>query len=377
MNVLYITLDPLISSSSASERNNSIIKGLIELNYCVDIVTIGEYLIPNSEKIRVFSLNRSETYDKITRHKSVKKIVRKVYYKFSLFDNTISLVNSKLPSILKDYYDHIISSSDPKTSHLLARKIIKRNNLKFGKWIQYWGDPLTGDISNKTIWPKQLIKLIERKIYSKSDNIVFVSPFTLLTQQSYHPKMSNRFHFVPIPYSYKKYTSMNQNENKYMRFGYFGSYYSNIRNLIPIYEAFCLIKTLSLKIAGNTDVVLKTTTNIDILDNQTKSELNRLEDETDVFICVLNKKGTQIPGKLYHYAGTSKPIIVVIDGDNKEEVKRYIESFNRFIICENTVDEILAVLSNIRINQKYEAVKSLERKNIAKMIIDSKNYDYK
>jgi len=377
MNILYITLDPLLSSSSASERNNLIIKGLVELDYSIDIITIGQNPYETNQKIKVFSLNRSDKYVVISRHTIIKKLIRNIYYKFSLFDNTISLKNAKVPSsFFNNHYDYIISSSDPKTSHILAKNIIEREHLSFSKWIQYWGDPLTGDISNKTIWPKKTIISIERKIYNNCTSIVFVSPFTLITQQNNHPKIVKRMQFVPVPHKYIKTFEHKENNGNILKFGYFGSYYSNIRNILPTYEAFINQKSNILKIAGNSNINLQSRVNIEILDNQPLSLLNKLEFETDVYICILNKKGTQIPGKLYHYAGTTKPIIVILDGDYKSEMRKYIESFNRFIVCDNTVEDIVSVLSEKTLHQKYEPTKKLDKKVIAEMILKSQSYRY-
>lgn len=64
-------------------------------------------------------------------------------------------------------------------------------------------------------------------------------------------------------------------------------------------------------------------------------ETEKYEEDADLLIVLLNKKGTQIPGKIYHYAGTNKPILIILDGDRKEEIKEYLSLFNRFYFCEN------------------------------------------
>jgi hypothetical protein len=377
MNILYITLDPLQSSSSASERNNQIIKALVDLDYSIDIITIGQNPYETNPKIKLFSLNRTEKYFAVSKHIIIKKMIKKIYYKFFLFDNTISLKNAKVPSsFFKKHYDYIISSSDPKTSHILTKNIIERERLSYSKWIQYWGDPLTGDISNNTIWPKKTIISIERKIYNHCTSIIFVSPFTLITQQNNHPKIIDRMHFVPVPHKHvKTFENYGNNEN-ILKFGYFGSYYSNIRNILPTYKAFINQKSSILNVAGNSNIKLESRVNIKILDNQPLAILSKLEFETDVYICILNKKGTQIPGKLYHYAGTTKPIIVIIDGKYKSQMRKYIESFNRFIVCDNTVSDIVSVLSEKNLYQKYEPTNKLDKKVIAEMILKSQSYVY-
>ncbi len=52
-------------------------------------------------------------------------------------------------------------------------------------------------------------------------------------------------------------------------------------------------------------------------------------------VCILNKSGTQIPGKLCNYAGTNKTILVLVDGDCGKEIQSYFKKFNIYIFVNN------------------------------------------
>ena len=83
----------------------------------------------------------------------------------------------------------VISTSDPKTSHLFVKKLIEEG-LKYGKWVQHWGDPLSGDITSSLIFPQSYIRKVEKNMISKADKIVYVSHFTAEMQKNNYPKFN-------------------------------------------------------------------------------------------------------------------------------------------------------------------------------------------
>ena len=128
---------------------------------------------------------------------------------------------------------------------------------------------------------------------------------------------------------------------------------------------------MQLNICGATDLKLESMNNIKILPRQNLSIIREYEKKSDVLICLCNKKGTQIPGKIYHYAATNKPILIILDGENKDKLKKYFESFNRFILCENNIESISNIINNIKnYKREYNQSEQLNAKNIAKKSID-------
>lgn len=89
---------------------------------------------------------------------------------------------------------------------------------------------------------------------------------------------------------------------------------------------------------------------------------------------MLNKKGTQIPGKVFHYAATNKPILLLIDGEYGEEIGQYFKQFSRFIICKNEVNDIKETLySMLSDRQRYYPCEEFNAANVAKELIKSIN----
>ena len=59
-----------------------------------------------------------------------------------------------------------------------------------------------------------------------------------------------------------------------------------------------------------------------------------------VFLC--NRRGGQIPGKIYQYSSTEKTILFILDGteEEKAEICRYFGQYHRYVFCENTEEDV-------------------------------------
>ena len=114
---------------------------------------------------------------------------------------------------------------------------------------------------------------------------------------------------------------------------------------------------VDLKIVGNSDLTLEKTSNIDIFP---RGDISVFEEVTDLFVCILNHSGTQIPGKLYHYAAYNKPVLVIEDGDYQAEMHDFIVSYNRYYTCKNDTEEIKVNIQKIICeDKKWEPCKSM------------------
>ncbi|WP_033542291.1 hypothetical protein [Planococcus sp. CAU13] len=362
------------------------IKGLKIDGHKIDVLTLpareNDEYYDNSNGIidcdRVIYTENNKIYNSLVESnqtmlgivkKTILPLLRKVYHSFSLFDNSINVAKNINKGLLKiDYYDLIISSSDPKSSHVAVSKLIEQG-LKYGEWVQYWGDPLTLDITNKTILPNAYIKKVEYRLLSQANRIIYVSPFTLKEQRKLFPELAERMKFVPIPYLDEKIYVINKINEESLKLGYFGDYKYEVRNLLPFYSA-CKNNNFSCVIAGNSNMELSSTKDIFVLPRINQSKVEQLEKECSILICVLNKTGTQIPGKLYHYAATNKPILVILDGDHVNEIVEYLNSFDRFYTCKNNEKSIVNTIKDILI-EKREYIPSPEFKPevIARKII--------
>lgn len=385
MKILILSLSPIESTNSATFRTKALAEGLSMLDHKVDYLTIpaGQYhAVTDSQEfgdnIKIIRTSSYAVYDSVVAGDKakwkLKKIIitllRKLYHSFMLYDHTYFIVkNIDVHLLSNTYYDLVISSSDPKSSHIAVKKLIKEG-LKYKKWIQYWGDPMAIDITNKSIHPRWYIKRKEYELLKDADRIIYVSPFTLKRQKEIFPKIADKMDFIPIPYFQKKLYP--KYDNKRFTIGYYGAYNSRIRNIIPLYNSCIQMSDkVHLDIIGDSDLELSATDNVSIFP---RGNISQYEEKADLLICMLNSRGTQIPGKVYHYAATNKPILILLDGDNKREMKEYLESFNRYIICDNDVDSIVSTIYHIMAKYKeYEPCRAFEPENVAKVLLNYSN----
>ena len=383
MRILFLVLSHINSNSSAMIRNRAIIHGLLENGYKVDVLTldsaISKYLNKENnlkhENLEFFTVNSPSIYKNLVTEKqtlvqNIKKnivlpILRYLFYKFSIYDNTILIAkNIKNQIILNRKYDVVISSSDPKTSHIAMKSLIT-NGLKYSKWIQYWGDPMAFDITKKSIYPTWYLKKLEEKFFNSADKIIYVSPLTLENQKKEFQKYSSKMSWLPIPYIKIKEYIVNEFTIKDVKIGYFGDYNSKVRNILPLYDC-CKNNNIMLVVTGESDLNLYNTDKIRLLPRQTTDVVEKLEEDIDILVCILNTSGTQIPGKIYHYAAANKPILIILDGEYKQEIFKYLNEYNRFVFCDNKVESIKESIKKICLEKvKYKPLDILNAKNIA------------
>ena len=133
MKVLFVTLFALETNTSVTKSNYGLIKGLRELDCSIDLLMpeINEsleyyddfYNLNNINIIRIKNNSMSQQIvsasKKITGWKTkTYNFLKKIYFKTQVFDRTKALIKkAKEIDVYKTYYDIVISTSDPKTSH--------------------------------------------------------------------------------------------------------------------------------------------------------------------------------------------------------------------------------------------------------------------
>ena len=146
--------------------------------------------------------------------------------------------------------------------------------------------------------------------------------------------------FIPLPYLQFSANDTISN-NAEISFGYFGDYYSHTRNLRPFYEAL-LTTGAKGNIFGDTNLKLKSTEKVKVSGRVTLDILEKVQNETSVLVHICNLRGGQIPGKIYHYSATAKPILFILDGSEEEQkiIRDFFSQYNRYYFCSNNIYEI-------------------------------------
>lgn len=380
MKVLFVTLFPLENNTSVTISNYGILRGLHQLGHDVTILmphaSDTDVSIPYD--LSMFRIVRIEgmPFDQLRKAPAKQtlwyKVKRKFRKHFEFLDFTRPYLKSvKSVSIQNEHFDLIISASDPKTSHVFVAKMIKQG-LSCDRWIQHWGDPMYGDITRSNSYPNWIIKCFERRIIKMADKVVYVSPFTADMLKMVHPQLSNRIDFVPLPCEEIIEEPVVRAESNVLKLAYLGDYSPLIRNILPLYEAVNNMDCVHLTIAGISSLKLENTDKTKVLPRIPQNECHQLELSSDVSVTVCNLRGTQIPGKVYYAAASQKHMLVILDGDEKDKLRTYVESFGRYIVCENTIESIQKALIELKANKnsaKYTVPKIFMPENNVSAIL--------
>ena len=316
--ILFISLRSFENSSSAMIRNKSMIIGFLKNGFSVDVLSTHKIVdaswYNNFGNIKWYFLDDSycQTSNTSKTNGKFKAFLYKIKKRLILYDSSKKYVDSEI-NINYDLYDYIVSSSDPKSSHLFVYKNRKKIKNLEEKWIQIWGDPFASDITEMHFIPI-LKKIEEKKLLRYSYKVFYVSPFTLEKQKKLYYKYANKMEYTLIPFlKEKKYDLSNINTKLLL---YAGDYYKDVRNILPIIEA---IKNtdFKLKIFGDSDMNIKSYLNVQRYSRQPSNIIEKAENEAGIFIFIANKRGDQIPGKIYQMMGTNKPILFIKDGNEE------------------------------------------------------------
>lgn len=391
MDILYITASCLTKNTSANMSHNSYLQGLIECGANVDVimakdswgekdnklpkfnsVTYYEYKsVSFADRLRsyfrrLFPIDSSrsnmhidkesgigDNNNNIPLHKkglTIRDFAKKLFYSFFTPDPIYPLNSIWLEKAVKfksrKYYDLVISNSSPAASHKLVTLLKGSRGIKYKKWIQIWEDPwffdLYGGHDNR-------IREEEHSLLLDAEKVYYVSPLTLYYQRSFFPDCAQKMDCIPLPYL--KFGKGDFRHTDEISFGYFGDYYSHTRDILPFYHALKMINVRGL-IYGDSDLTLKSTEHITISGRITLDILEKIQEQTSVLVHLCNLRGGQIPGKIYHYSATEKPILFILDGtdDEKSVLKDYFSKYNRYVFCDNSVDSIRDAMNDIICN---------------------------
>lgn len=363
MNILLVTLFSLERNTSVAISNLSITKGLLALGHRIT------WVMPNwaqCETLFDASMVRVIRIPGQDQKRNVGFIRNRIRSHFRFLDFTRPYLHQiKKTLVPEEYYDIVISTSDPKTSHVFTLHLLRRIN--YGRWIQHWGDPLFGDITRNLWWPKLYIRLYEWSILRKADRIIYVTPFTCDFQKEIHPKIAHKITFIPLPADMFETKSIQQTD--VLRIAYLGDYNPTFRNLRPLYDACANMDGVYLTIAGH-GPMFTARPNICILPRIPQSQALEIENEADVIICVCNLHGTQIPGKALYKASSDKHILIAIENNRHDEMRKYFESYNRFVVCDNTKESIGSAIQSLRSKtHNYATPEQLLPISVAKEIL--------
>ena len=270
---------------------------------------------------------------------------------YDVFENSFRRLSEQNLQELDDEYDYIVSSAEPRSSHKLAKKVIRLKGYQ-AKWIQYWGDPMSNDVASTKIFKGREAKE-ERRLIALSDYSIYTNPCAASYMKEKYPELSEKINWIPT--SDVKNAQVETYRGDTNKIGYFGDYRSAYRNLEPFYQA-CLENGFDATIIGDADKQLDPSETIKVYGRMTRAAVNKYEHDCGILIVLENISKTgvciQVPGKLYHYGLTNKYILVITESNN---IAAEYEKFNRYIFVPNDKEKIVSAIKGIQ-EGKYESL---------------------
>lgn len=402
MQILVITGCNLRFNFSAGLSHAAYIRGLIALGNEVDLLcysdedveidegielpnirnTFGYYSVSKYEKMAKKKHDAKEKNDSIKETKSAanlniktktlrkaKRIIRTVLY--GTYGTYKTWYNHAKRFCANIEYDIVISMSDPPISHKMADSLIKKHHIIAKRWIQLWEDPWALDLAHEDemkFYMKQ-----ESKLLDAGEEIVYVTPVTLLHQQELFSGNRDKMRWCPLA-AYYQAEIIDYSNYTINCYGYFGDYSPDIRNLEPFYNV-AVEKNLNVDICGSPSDLFSSKNNVKIYPRLPLGELKVHENKANVVICLFNLGGGQIPGKIYQLAATNKTILAILDGPEDEQkiIRDFFEKYNRFVFCQNNEQSISEAIYKIENNDlggiSNEPIDDFSVEKVAKMLL--------
>lgn len=244
-------------------------------------------------------------------------------------------------------YDVIISSSEPRVSHLIGYFLKKKSGVP---WIADYGDPWIYPVPtlSEPELKRGILKKMEAIILKSTDVItVAAEGIKRLYLEKYPFLDQEKIHVITQGFDPFMFSQVKKEVSSKFRIVYCGSFYKNLRDPMFFFEAIREIdeEDIEVIIAGRinefADILKKEGLCEKIkyrgfLDHK---ESLALQKSATVLLHIGNFTDVQIPGKIYEYFGAERPILCIkgIDRDlSAELVKRY----NKGIMADNKKEDI-------------------------------------
>lgn len=358
MKILYITSLYDLKNSSAAIRNNSLVKGLLELGHIVDVWTVrwpsdlqSDFFIKESNystitRFELSDISLNDSFKKSVRISNpfintIKKNIKKILF---FPDVCRSWKNVKVDENELLKYDLLISSSDMKSSHFLADKIKDINEQL--PWVQIWGDPWSTDV-NTPFYLKCISKYFEKRILRRGDLVFYVSLPTTKEMKILFPEFSDKINYVPRGY-YSSVANPAERISKDYHIVYTGALNEkrNIFNLAIVLDKYNKShdKKILIDVYGTFSDDLKTEMlkfeSLQLHKDVDYEKIPEIYSNSDALLYLSNGSSTtQIPGKLYDYFGTQKSVICLVY-DQNDEISKFLKTFSRCLLLENSISAI-------------------------------------
>lgn len=256
----------------------------------------------------------------------------------------------EIAEICRQSCDVLIAHANPPEALFFCRRLTRM--LPGVTYWQYWSDPFAyGGIRPGSLPAKRWIHyFLECTMLSWSDRVIYGTKTLAQVQKKLFPRFAEKMRYIDVPYSLSDEKVQKTNGEFQYFCGYFGLYASAYRNVFPLYQVVKKHLEWKMIIVGSGDPEIAATDNIELHQRVPQAEIEFFEQNAQVYVVVLNHTCFQIPGKVFYRTGSHSTILVVLDGDYKADIKKYLETFRRFEFCDNTEESIEEKLQQLSVS---------------------------
>jgi glycosyltransferase involved in cell wall biosynthesis len=300
-------------------------------------------------------------------------------------------VKAGLEMIDEFHIDAIYSSSPPYTTSLIARDLKRKSGLP---WIAGFRDPWTKFLTTPKRWfiPAMIDRAFEKSVFKEANEVECAWQGIIDDARNKYPFLkAEKFHHVPNGFDSDDYPKMETKRNEKFTITYTGSLYGR-RNPASLFQA--LEKLVERNVIDTAKLCLRfvgrfgdeineifETSNlkncIETLDYVPhKKSIEYLLQSDALLLIVDDSKDSKdiVPGKVYEYIGTLKPVIAIAP-ENSAIADLIKEVDGGFVAEETDIDGIAAGVEKLYtrwlkgedlLNTNTSAVNKYERKEATK-----------
>ncbi len=241
-------------------------------------------------------------------------------------------------------YSVLITSQYPMVDGLIGLFIKRKHPDIF--WIADIGDPVCAPYNSKL--KKPIDEFFEGKIVKGADRVVVTNRNVRLLLSYKYGVSRKKIEIITQGFDAERFKAEAEKDVKNEKFTmlFSGTFYRCFREPANLIEALYRLKNLNLRlqIAGRNELFLKDfdkiKEKIEFLGFVPYEESLKLQDKADVLVNISNRQTYQVPGKIYEYIGSRKPILNIVYDEDRDETAWFIKRYRIGVVCENRVEEI-------------------------------------
>lgn len=356
MKILMLSY-PFPPYGGMSQRNVYFANHLVAKGYGVDVLAVNpsrhfhgydaDMVKLISPAVRVYRIYAGLVHHLICKYKGLRGVISPLMATFEWLPYGL-ICGYNL--CRKNQYDVVYCHGDPFISHLLAYILKKRFGIP---WITYIGDPRYFGAYSKF---KFILKSLEPKCLGYADKIIVNCQETLDGYLQHFPFLEKeRFTIITDGFDRARYETIPAELSDKFRIVYTGIFYQRWREPFELFKALEQLnnRKIELVIAGTVSdnyINFVKDRGLDgkvvFLGHQPHRRIVSLQKGASLLLALGWAEGYQIPGKIFEYIASRRPIMVIKKDDN-DVASRLIEKHKRGVTIENSAARIAEVIQKL------------------------------